>query len=65
MDNTHNPDLYETLEVSPNASQDTIEKMYSYLAQRYHPDRQSGDAERFDAIVQAPRTLKDPEARAA
>jgi len=65
MNKVHNHDLYESLEVSPNASQETIERMYRYLAQRYHPDRDSGDAERFDAIAQAYRTLKDPGSRAA
>ena len=65
MNKVHNPDLYEILEVSPNASQETIERMYRYLAQRYHPDRDTGDAERFDEIAQAYRTLKEPKSRAA
>ncbi len=65
MNKVHNPDLYETLEVSPNASQETIERMFRYLAQRYHPDRDTGDADRFDQIAQAYRTLKEPKSRAA
>jgi len=65
MNNVHNRDLYETLEVSPAASQETIEHMFRYLAQRYHPDRDTGDADRFDEVVQAYRTLKEPEKRAA
>jgi curved DNA-binding protein CbpA len=65
MDKVHNPDFYEILEVSPTASQDTIERMYRYLVQRYHPDRDTGDPERFDQVVQAHRTLKDPKSRAA
>ncbi len=30
--------LYETLEVSENASQDDIKKSYRKLARKYHPD---------------------------
>jgi curved DNA-binding protein CbpA len=65
MNKVHNPDLYETLEVSPTASPETIERMFRFLAQRYHPDRDTGDADRFDQIAQAYRTLKEPESRAA
>jgi len=66
MNNDQNRDLYETLEVSPNASQETIERMFRYFAQRYHPDRGStGDADRFRQIVKAYDTLKEPESRAA
>jgi len=66
MSNNQNPDLYEILEISPNASQKTIERMFRYLAQRYHPDRDdTGDAGRFDQVVKAYSTLKDPESRAA
>jgi curved DNA-binding protein CbpA len=66
MSNVQNRDLYEALEVSPNASQETIERMFRYFAQRYHPDRGStGDATRFHQIVEAYGTLKDPESRAA
>ena len=65
MDKVHNPDLYEILEVSPNARHETIERMYRYLVQRYHPDRDTGDANRFDEVAQAYRTLKEPKSRAA
>ena len=65
MDKVHNPDLYELLEVSPSASQETIERMYRFFAQRYHPDRDTGDAELFGQISDAYRVLKEPESRAA
>lgn len=59
-------DLYEILEVSPNASQETIDRVFRYLAQRHHPDRAGGgEADRFDQIVKAHETLRDPEKRAA
>ena len=66
MHNDESRDLYELLELSPNASQKTIERMYRFLAQRYHPDREgTGDADMFDLVVKAYSTLKEPEKRAA
>ena len=66
MSKVQNRDLYEILEVNPNASHEAIERMFRYLAQRYHPDREgTGDAERFDQVVKAYGTLKEPESRAA
>ena len=38
--------LYETLEVSENASPEIIEKAYKTLAKRYHPDLQSDAGKR-------------------
>ncbi|MEO7964396.1 MAG: J domain-containing protein, partial [Gemmatimonadaceae bacterium] len=32
------PDHYETLQVSPRADQETIERVFRHLAKRYHPD---------------------------
>jgi len=58
-------DYYELLEISPNANSDTIERMFRYFAQRYHPDNQeTGDRQRFDLIMEAHDTLKDPAKRA-
>ena len=54
-------DYYEILEISPNASSETIERMFRYLARRYHPDNQTtGDRDRFDLVLQAHNTLRDP-----
>jgi curved DNA-binding protein CbpA len=59
-------DLYEILEISPNASQETIDRVFRHLAQRYHPDRAGvGQSDRFDQIVKAHDILRDPEKRAA
>ena len=58
-------DFYEILEVSPNASQETISRMFRFWASRYHPDRPSGDAIKFALIVKAHETLRDSEKRAA
>lgn len=54
-------DYYEVLEISPNANSGTIERMFRYLAQRHHPDNpETGDRLRFDALMEAHATLKDP-----
>ena len=58
-------DYYEILEISPNANSGTIERMFRYLAQRYHPDNQdTGDRPRFEAVMEAHETLRDPGKRA-
>ena len=59
------PDYYETLQISPNAEADTIQRVFRLLAQRFHPDNQeTGDADRFREIHDAYRVLNDPETRA-
>ena len=58
-------DYYEFLEISPNANSETIERIFRYLAQRYHPDNpETRDRLRFDAVVEANNTLRDPVKRA-
>ena len=58
-------DFYETLQVSPRADRDTIERVFRHLAKRYHPDnKDSGNADTFTRIVEAYRVLTDPEERA-
>jgi curved DNA-binding protein CbpA len=59
-------DYYELLQLSPNADNDTISRVYRILVKRYHPDnRDTGDDGKFNDIVQAYRVLSDPEKRAA
>ena len=58
-------DYYETLEISPNANSETIERIFRYFAMRYHPDnRETGNESRFSEIVEAHNTLRDPVKRA-
>jgi curved DNA-binding protein CbpA len=65
MESSEFVDYYEILEISPNADSGAIERMFRYLAQRYHPDnRDTGDRPHFDAILQAHNTLRDPVKRA-
>ena len=58
-------DYYETLQISPSAEAETIQRVFRLLAQRFHPDNQeTGDADRFREIHEAFRILNDPESRA-
>ncbi len=57
---------YETLEVSPSASFETVERVFRYLAKRYHPDSsEHGDIHKFAQIAEAYEVLGDPEKRAS
>ena len=59
-------DLYEIIQISPNAEPDTIHRVYRILAQRWHPDnRETGNGESFQALTDAYHLLSDPEKRAA
>jgi len=58
-------DHYEALQLSPNATSETIERVYRLLAKRYHPDNQtSGDAQKFAEVHKAFEILSNPVARA-
>src|SRR5690348_5778438 len=58
-------DYYEILEVSPNANSDTIDRVFRHLAKRYHPDNgDTGNSARFNEVIEAHATLKDPAKRA-
>ena len=58
-------DYYEVLQVSPNAEQETIQRLYRVLAQRFHPDnRETGNESRFRELSEAHAVLSDPARRA-
>jgi curved DNA-binding protein len=58
-------DHYESLQLSPNADGETVERVYRLLAKRYHPDNQiTGNVERFTAVQEAYEVLGHPERRA-
>jgi curved DNA-binding protein len=65
MSSAQAEDWYETLQISPNADADTIQRVFRLLAQKFHPDnQQTGDAERFRKLHEAYLVLNDPEQRA-
>lgn len=65
MSNSELKDHYEVLQVSPRADRDTIERVFRYLANRFHPDnRETGDVERFTEIVDAYEVLSSAVKRA-
>jgi len=58
-------DHYETLQISPNADPDTVQRVFRLLAQRFHPDnKETGNADRFRALHEAYSVLSVPEKRA-
>ncbi len=58
-------DYYEALQISPNADQETVHRVYRVQAQRFHPDNQeTGDAGAFRLISDAYQVLSDPQKRA-
>lgn len=58
--------LYETLEVSENASAEEIKKSYRKLARKYHPDinKSAGAEEKFKEINAAYEVLSDAQKKA-
>jgi hypothetical protein len=59
-------DYYELLQVSPNADEETIQRVFRHLAKKHHPDAaMQGDAEHFNRLLDAYRTLTDVQLRAA
>ena len=57
-------DLYQILGVDKTAQADVIKKAYRKLAKEYHPDKSSGNEERFKEVADAYETLSDPNKKA-
>lgn len=58
-------DFYEFLQISPHADQETIHRVYRFLAARFHPDNPvSGNQEQFSTLTAAYEVLSDPARRA-
>jgi curved DNA-binding protein CbpA len=59
-------DYYEILQLSPNATAETVERVFRILAKRYHPDNhETGSATQFAELRTAYEALSDPVSRAA
>jgi curved DNA-binding protein CbpA len=57
-------DHYAILEIDPKSDSEAIQRAYSKLAQKYHPNNSAtGSAQMFEAINAAYETLADPELR--
>ncbi|KAG0378243.1 hypothetical protein BGX24_004427 [Mortierella sp. AD032] len=54
---------YDTLGVSPDATESEIKKAYRKLAMQYHPDKNPDAGDKFKEISHAYETLSDPESR--
>ncbi len=57
-------DYYDILGVSKGASDDDIKKAFRKLAHEYHPDKPTGNAEKFKEINSAYQVLSDADKRA-
>ncbi|KAH3688816.1 hypothetical protein WICPIJ_000200 [Wickerhamomyces pijperi] len=56
--------LYNRLGVSPDANENEIKKAYRKMALKYHPDKPTGDTEKFKEISEAFDILSDQDKRA-
>jgi len=56
-------DYYQILGVDRSASEADIKKAYRKLAAKYHPDKPTGDEEKFKEISEAYEVLSDSEKR--
>ncbi len=57
-------DFYEVLGVQKGASKEEIKKAFHKLAHKYHPDKSTGDAEKFKEVSEAYSVLSDDKKRA-
>ena len=59
-------DYYELMQISPNAEQETIQRVYRLLAARHHPDNpHTADVGKFVLLQRAYAILSSPEKRVA
>jgi len=57
-------DYYEFLQISRHADEETIHRVYRFLAARYHPDNATtGNTEMFEQLKTAYDVLSDPDRR--
>lgn len=56
-------DYYKILGINKSASEQEIKKAFRVLAQKYHPDKKGGDAEKFKEVNEAYQVLSDTQKR--
>ncbi len=56
-------DYYKILGIEKGASEDDVKKAYRKLAHQYHPDKPSGNADKFKQINEAYQVLSNKEKR--
>jgi len=56
-------DYYQILEVEKSASQDEVKKAFRKLAQKYHPDRKTGNEAKFKEVSEAYSVLGNEQKR--
>ncbi len=54
---------YQVLGISSEATTQDVKDAYRALAMRYHPDRETGDAESFQIVRKAFETLSNQQLR--
>ncbi len=57
-------DYYEVLGIDKKASKEDIKKAFHKLAHKFHPDKSSGDADKFKELSEAYSVLSDDKKRA-
>jgi curved DNA-binding protein len=59
-------DYYNILQIDPRSDTKALEAAYRHWAKMFHPDHpETADVDRFGAVIEAYRVLRDPERRTA
>jgi molecular chaperone DnaJ len=59
-----NKDYYEILGIPKGSSKDDVKKAFRKMASKYHPDKQTGDEEKYKEVTEAYAVLSDDKKKA-